>query len=131
MRYFFERYFKYLLENGSSALTKSLEFSREIATFLPRFPALPLTLILSCKNFSKAAGSMTLSPTGWERSMVNLATFFAAVLCVFYNPITKEATHKEERMKEEATKKFKHFFFSGKELGKYCSEEVKKKEGKR
>lgn len=29
--------------------------------YIPKFPALPRTLILSCKNFSKFAGSRTLS----------------------------------------------------------------------
>ena len=42
----------------------------------PNWPALPLTLILSCKNFSNAAGSKTLSSTGCQQSIVNLAIDF-------------------------------------------------------
>lgn len=92
------RYFRYLFEKGSSALTRILDFSRATVTFVPKSPALPLTLILSWRNFSKPARSMILSSRGAEQSIANFATVFFVLgfLTGFYKEI--QLSRQEERM---------------------------------
>merc|ERR1719345_683132 len=63
-------------ENGASAVTLILDFSREMVNASPRFPVLPLTLIRSLKNFSKSATVKMLSSTGCWQSTVNLSMAF-------------------------------------------------------
>jgi hypothetical protein len=71
LRYFFVRYFKYLLEKGGWAETVSLACWREMLTLFPKTPVLPLTFTRSWRNFSKMAGSRRPSSTGAERFKVN------------------------------------------------------------
>uniref|UniRef100_A0A7C8YS70 Uncharacterized protein n=1 Tax=Opuntia streptacantha TaxID=393608 RepID=A0A7C8YS70_OPUST len=75
-KYFFVKYFKYLLEKLESEVTMILFLSRVMVTESPRLPALPPTLILSWRNFSREAISMILSSTGFEQSIVKVAPFF-------------------------------------------------------
>lgn len=51
-KYFFVKYFRYRFEKGSTAVTWIFVLSLVMVTWSPRLPALPLTLILSCRNFS-------------------------------------------------------------------------------
>ncbi|KVH94518.1 hypothetical protein Ccrd_003454 [Cynara cardunculus var. scolymus] len=67
---------RYLFEKLLSEVTEILFFSRVIVTESPRLPALPPTLILSCRNFSSDAISMILSSTGFPQSMTKVAPFF-------------------------------------------------------
>merc|ERR1719323_2420139 len=83
-KYFLVKYFKYLLENGSSALTEIFDFSRLILTLSPKFPVFPLTLILSLKNCSNLDGSMMLSRTGCSQSTTKVVTTFLALEAVFF-----------------------------------------------
>src|SRR5574337_575646 len=75
-RYFFVKYFKYLFEKLLSEVTVILLFSRVTETASPKAPALPPTLILSRRNFSKEAMSIILSSTGFEQSIVKVTPFF-------------------------------------------------------
>ena len=65
LRNFFVRYFKYRpLNFAPLATTTIFPSSREIVMLSPRFPVRLSTLILSWRNFSKAAGSKILSFAG-------------------------------------------------------------------
>ncbi len=75
-KYFFVKYFKYLFENAMLALTLSLAPSVVTLTWSPKFPILPLTLILSLRNSAKLEVLKTLSSTGFEQSMEKLWLIF-------------------------------------------------------
>lgn len=47
-----------------------------MVTASPSWPALPLTLMRSCKNFSNEEGSRTRSSTGMKQSITNLTVCF-------------------------------------------------------
>merc|ERR550514_193632 len=92
-KYFFVRYFKYRLENGASAVTWILDFSRATVTASPRFPVLPPTLMRSLKNFSRSATVKMLSSTGCWQSTVNLRfAFLVLVPAFFFNPLITMAS---------------------------------------
>lgn len=57
-------------------LLTMLTFSLEMVTASPSCPALPLTLMRSCRNFSNEAGSRTRSSTGMKQSITNFTVCF-------------------------------------------------------
>lgn len=66
------KYFKYRPENWVCAITSILPSPCWlIVTVSPRFPTLLSTLILSCRNFSKAETSKILSEAGCDALMMN------------------------------------------------------------
>merc|ERR1719229_189583 len=83
-KYFLDKYFKYLLEKGASALTWIFAFSLETVTLSPRLPVLPSTLILLLKNFSRSFGSMMLSSEGCWQSTVNFSNCFLPLAATFF-----------------------------------------------
>merc|ERR1719229_1567245 len=83
-KYFLDKYFKYLFENGASALTWILALSLETVTLSPRLPVLPSTLILLLKNFSRSLGSIMLSSAGCWQSTVNFNCCFLPLAATFF-----------------------------------------------
>merc|ERR1719427_1429011 len=75
-RYFFVRYFRYLLEKGTSEVSAILVFCLSIVSSFPKLLVLPPTLIHSWRYFSKSAQFMMPSSTGWVQSMKSLIWFF-------------------------------------------------------
>merc|ERR1739847_117376 len=63
-KYFFVRYLRYLLENGTDDVKTTLFFSRPRDTSLPKLPVLPSTLIAPERYFSKSPQFMIPSSTG-------------------------------------------------------------------
>merc|ERR1719252_552728 len=97
-RYFFVRYFRYLLEKGASALTRIFDFSRDTATASPRFPVLPLTLIRSLKNFSRSETVRIVSSAGCWQSTVNLSIVFLPFTATFFfSPLIAMAARMHEQ----------------------------------
>lgn len=80
LRYFFVRYFKYLLEKLMVEVTLTLDPSSAIVMFEPSFPIFPSTLILSLRYWAKLEVTKTLSSTGFEQSIEKLR-----VLSFFYS----------------------------------------------
>lgn len=77
LRYFLVKYFKYLFENGTLAVTVILLASLATLTCSPKLPTLPSTFILAFKNSAKLVVLKTLSSTGLEQSIEKLwLTFF-------------------------------------------------------
>ena len=65
------KYLRYLPLNGMWLTTSILPSPAcEMLTWSPKLPVRPSTLILSCRNFSKALRSKILSETGCEQLMV-------------------------------------------------------------
>lgn len=88
-------------------LLRAHTFSLVMVTASPSWPALPLTLMRSCKNFSNEEGSRTRSSTGMKQSITNLTVcFLEDFLDLGYkqreevgenaNPITEGRRHKEQ-----------------------------------
>merc|ERR1719479_655550 len=89
LRYFFERYFRYRLENGASAFTWIFCLSREMTTLSPKFPVLPSTLMRALKNFSKSLVPSILSSAGCWQSIVNFKVcFLPFTTSFFFRPLT-------------------------------------------
>jgi hypothetical protein len=96
------RYFRYLPENGMCVTTSILpSLTWEIVMESPRLPTRPSTLILSCKNFSKAERSKILSLTGCVQLMVYLKTML--VTRETGSESSSKETHRERRGCETCT----------------------------
>merc|ERR1719401_771830 len=88
-KYFLDKYLRYRLENGASALTWIFDFSLDTVIFSPKLPVLPPTLILSFRNFSRSPGVMIVSSAGCWQSTVNFNICFLPFAdAFFFKPLT-------------------------------------------